>query len=272
MYSSPSPSNSSVGSLLAHWRKLRQKSQLSLANRAGVSPRHLCFVETGRSKPSREMVMLLAETLDIPLRERNALLLAAGFAPVFAETPLDAPALSAVQRALQAILRQQEPYPAVVMNRHWDIVSSNGAATRFFSYMLAGSSPPDPSNVVRLMLDPLAMRPHVRNWREVAVGLYHRVRRETSLGIADAKTQKLMDDMLAFPNVKALLRDVDLHAEALPVIPITFARHGKEPTFQYFSTVTTLGTPQDITLQELRIECFFPADVETEKHARALRA
>ena len=127
----------SVGALLQHWRNVRNLSQLSLASEAEISPRHLSFVETGRAKPSREMVLLLAAKLDVPLRDRNMLLLAAGFAPAFTESQLDAPELVSVKNALDAILRQQEPFPAVVMNRHWDIVQANRAATRFFGFLLA---------------------------------------------------------------------------------------------------------------------------------------
>src|SRR5215471_16653980 len=155
------PSNS-VGSLLQYWRKTRHLSQLALATEADVSPRHVCFLETGRAKPSREMVMLLATVLDVPLRERNTLLLAAGFAPIYRETKLDTRELEPVRAALDAILRQQEPYPAVVMNRRWDILGSNEAARNFFGFLL-GRQPElvgqrhdvkSEANVLRLMFDP----------------------------------------------------------------------------------------------------------------------
>jgi transcriptional regulator with XRE-family HTH domain len=260
----------SVGALIQRWRKARQLSQLDLAYRAEVSARHLCFVETGRAKPSREMVTLLANALNVPLREQNVLLLAAGFAPMFDESPLDAPALATVRTALDAILRHHEPFPAIVIDRHWDIVSGNDAAKRFFAYMLGWSVRPAGANVIRLMFDPAALRPQVRNWRAVAVALYHRIRREAVCGICDDGTTKLMDDVLAYPDVRAILRDFDLQTPSIPVIPIAFSKGAGEPVFDYFSTVTTLGTPQDVTLQELRIECFFPVDVRTEQHARAL--
>src|ERR1043166_7455867 len=140
------PGRASFGALLQHWRKHRHLSQLALATEAEISPRHLCFVETGRSKPSREMVLLLASALDVPLRERNALLLAAGFAPVYSERGLDAPELAAVRAALDAILQHQEPFPAVVMNRHWDVVATNRAAARFFAFLLgAPAAAPRPN-------------------------------------------------------------------------------------------------------------------------------
>jgi transcriptional regulator with XRE-family HTH domain len=262
--------HASVGALIQHWRKARHFSQLGLANRADVSPRHLCFLETGRAKPSREMVLLLANALDVPLRERNALLLSAGFAPMFEEHPLDAPALATVRTALESILRHHEPFPAIVMDRHWDIVAGNDAARRFFAYMLDWSARPAGANVIHLMFDPMALRPRVRNWRAVAGALFHRIRREAVCGICDERTTKLIDDVLAYPDVRAILRDLDVEKPSVPVVPIAFSKGEGEAVFDFFSTVTTLGTPQDITLQELRIECFFPADAETERHARAL--
>src|SRR5262245_3037877 len=162
------PSRAKVGALLQHWRKLRHLSQLALATEAEISPRHLCFIETGRSKPSRDMVLLLASALDVPLRERNALLLAAGFAPLYSERGLDAPEFAAVRGALDAILHQQEPFPAVVMNRHWDLVTTNRAAPRFFGFLQGTQPAAQRPNVLRMMLGPTGLRPYVANWDAVA--------------------------------------------------------------------------------------------------------
>lgn len=258
-----------IGPLLQYWRKARSLSQLALAHEADVSPRHICFLETGRAKPSREMVMLLSQVLDVPLRERNAMLLAAGFAPMFTESRLDAPELRAVRTALLAILRQQEPYPAVVMNRHWDLVQVNEAAGRFFGLLLGDRAATEPANVVRLMFDPNGLRPFVTNWDIVAETLLQRVHREAVGGVPDATTEELLAEVLAYPGVPSHLRSLSLAAPTVPVIPICF-RKG-EHVFNYFSAVTTLGTPQDVTLQEMRIEAFFPADPATEERARALR-
>jgi transcriptional regulator with XRE-family HTH domain len=260
----------SVGALLQRWRKNRNLSQLELANRAEVSPRHLSFLETGRAKPSRGMVLLLANTLDVPLRERNALLLAAGLAPMFDAQPLDAPTIATVRKALDAILRHQEPFPAIVMDRHWDLLFGNDAARRFFAHLLGWTSRPPGANLIRLIFDPGALRPCVRNWKAVAAALFHRIRREAVGGICDDTTTRLIDDVLAYPDVRPILREVDVDKPSTPIIPIAFSRTPRDAVFNYFSTVTTLGTPQDITLQELRIESFFPADLETEKHALAL--
>lgn len=268
----PVRAEASFGRLLQHWRRSRQLSQLDLAQRADISTRHLCFVETGRAKPSRPMVLLLAAALDVPLRERNALLLAAGFAPVFEESALDSPQLATVRSALDAILRQQEPFPAIVLNRSWDIVAGNAAAKRFFAYLLDWSRRPETVNVARLMFDPAGLRPRVRNWRAVASSLLQRIRREAVGGAGDTRAIRLIDELLAYPDARAMLREVDPERPTEPVIPVSYARREGEPVFNYFSIVSTLGTAQDVTLQELRVESFFPADAATERHARALGA
>jgi len=260
----------SVGLLLQSWRKTRNLSQLGLAVQAEMSSRHLCFVETGRANPSREMILRLANALDVPLRERNALLLAGGFAPQYAESKLDAPALAAVNGALQAILSQQEPFPAVVMNRHWDVVRANGAASRFFGFLLGERRAAAPSNVLRMMFDPAALRPFVRNWNEVAAALVLRVRREAIGGVPDDVTERLLTEVLSYPGVPPELRAAGLHLPLLPVVPVSFTK-GRQ-RFDFFSAITTLGTPQDITVQELRIESFFPADEATRAAAARLAA
>jgi transcriptional regulator with XRE-family HTH domain len=258
----------SIGPVLQYWRKARRLTQLGLAHEADVSPRHICFLETGRAKPSRQMVLLLAKVLDVPLRERNALLLAAGFAPVYAETRFDAPELGPVRTALDAILRQQEPFPAVVMNRGWDIVATNAAAARFFRLLLGAEPARQPANVLHLIFDANGLRPYVVNWEAVAEALVQRVHREALGGMSDPATTQLLQEILAYPGVPKRLHSPDLAAPLLPVLPVRFARG--DAAFSFFSTVTTLGTPQDITLQELRIECFFPADADTERRVRAL--
>jgi transcriptional regulator with XRE-family HTH domain len=258
-----------VGPLLRYWREARRLSQLDLAHEAGVSPRHVSFLETGRAKPSREMVLALADTLRVPFRERNALLLAAGFAPAFRESRLDDPEVASVRRAIDAILAQQEPYPAVVMNRRWDILWTNGAAERFFARVLGGRSPARPDNVLHLMFDPAGARPAVENWEAVARGLVLRVHREAVGGVLDAEGEALLHDVLSYPGVPADLAVPDRSAPHLAVLPIVF-RVG-EWRFDYFSAVTVLGTPQDVALQELRIECFFPNDAATVAAAHAVR-
>lgn len=256
-----------VGALFRRWRRLRSMSQLDLAHEADVSPRHVCFVETGRARPSREMVLTLARALDVPLREQNTFLLAAGFAPVHRETDLDAPELRPARQALQAILRRQEPFPAVVMNRHWDILATNRGAARFFAHLL-GRSAGGPANVLRMMFDPRGLRPFVANWEQTAEALLRRAHREAVGGWMDAATERLVDEVLGLPGVPAHWRTTAFDEPMLPVIPVRFQK-GRQ-RFDFFSAVTSLGTPQDITLQELRIESFFPLDGATSRAVREL--
>src|SRR5579859_7272671 len=235
------------GQLLAGWRRMRAKSQLELAIEARVSPRHVSFVETGRSIPSREMA--LATALDVPLRERNALLLAAGYAPIYREAPLDAPELEAARHALALILEHQEPYPAVVMNRYWDVLDANEAARDFLGFLSGDAAPAAPLNVVRQMLRPDGLRPHVTNWEEVAESLVQRVHREALGGVADERTRGLLAEVTAYPGVPARWRTFDPGVALGPLVPICFAKD--DVVARYFSTVTTIGTAQDVTLQEL---------------------
>lgn len=257
-----------LGALLQYWRKARSLSQLALAHHAEISARHLSFIETGRSKPSRDMVLLLASVLDVPLRERNALLLAAGFAPAYRETSLDAPELAAVRLALDAILRQHEPFPAVVMNRHWDVLAANVGASRFFGFLLGEVPASEPRNVVRLMFHPERLRPHVTNWTQAAEALVRRIHREAVCGVEDDGTRRLLEEVFAYPGVPETWRRPNLAAPLVPIIPVSFAKDGR--AFDFFSTVTTLGTPQDVTLQEIRLECFFPVGDDTARRVREL--
>jgi transcriptional regulator with XRE-family HTH domain len=254
----PSP----VGELLQHWRRRRRMSQLVLAGEAGVTPRHVSFVESGRANPSREMVLTLARALDVPLRERNQLLLAAGFAPMYRETGLDAESMDRMRAALDRVLSHHEPYPAVVLDRHWDVLRANDAASAMFDFLLDGADAGDPPNVVRLMFG--ALRPHVANWVQTGEALVQRVHREAVGGVPDVATVRLLDEVLSLPGVPASWRTPDFVATPLPLVPVDFAKDGVEVS--YFSLVTTVGTPHDVTLQELRIESFFPADAATTSH------
>ncbi|HZA41970.1 MAG TPA: helix-turn-helix transcriptional regulator [Actinomycetota bacterium] len=254
----PSP----VGVLLQHWRRERRMSQLVLSSEAGVTPRHVSFVESGRSHPSRDMVLTLARALDVPLRERNELLLAAGYAPIYRETGLDDEALSQVRDALDRVLRHHEPYPAVVMNRYWDVMLTNAAADSMFAWLLDGAEGEQPPNVIRLMFKKI--RSFVSNWEQFGEALVQRVHREAIGGVSDPTTAALLDEVLALPGIPPGWRSPDFGATHLPVLPIHFAKDGFEVS--YFSMVTTVGTPQDITLQEIRLESFFPADSRTERH------
>jgi transcriptional regulator with XRE-family HTH domain len=258
----PRPGPSPVGRLLQHWRRVRRMSQLDLAVEAQVTPRHVSFVESGRARPSREMVVALARALDVPLRERNQLLLAAGYAPLYRETGVEEPAMAQVRGALDQVLRHHEPFPAVVMDRHWDILMANAAATAMFAWLLGRERSEGPANVLRLMFDPDGLRPFVANWEQVAEALVQRVHREAIGGVPDPSTATLLQELLALPGVPDRWRAPDFTAAPLPVIPVAF-RKGRLAV-SYFSMVTTVGTPQDVTAEEIRLESFFPADQATE--------
>jgi transcriptional regulator with XRE-family HTH domain len=244
---------SPLGALMRHWRRERRMSQLVLAGEAGVTQRHVSFVESGRANPSREMVLALARALEVPLRERNQMLLAAGYAPHYKETGLDATAMTQVRAALDRLLAQQEPYPAVVMDRYWNVLQTNDAAAAMFDFLLDGAIP-EPANIVRLMFTRL--RPYVANFEQTGEALVHRVHREAVGGIPDPKTVALLDEILA--DAPAEWRTPDFAAGASPVVPVHFRKGDLD--IRYFSLVTTVGTPQDVTLQEIRVESFFPAD------------
>jgi transcriptional regulator with XRE-family HTH domain len=253
-------STDSFGSLLRGWRTLRGKSQLELSMSSGVSSRHLSFVETGRSSPSREMVLTLTEALAVPLRDRNVLLNAAGFAPVYQETPLEGAALSEVRRALSQMLESSEN-PTLVVNRRYDILLANAAASRlitFFAPAWRGQS-----NVALMLFDETGLKLSVVNWGEVAGHIVRRLTTELSVG----QSRSIEDDhILAHARrVAEELRHLQVAATRPPAIlvPLVFRRDDVE--LEMFTTIATLGTPLDITLHELRIETLFPANARARK-------
>jgi transcriptional regulator with XRE-family HTH domain len=240
---------SPVGEVLKTWRGHRRMSQLDLSTRAGVTPRHVSFVETGRSKPSRELLHVLADTLEMPLRDRNELYLAAGFAPPYTSLSADDDEFAEVMAALQRILDSHEPLPGVIMDRHWNLVQANKAAQELFSAMIDLSTIDQPANVLRLMFGPL--RQHVANWDTITTALVARARREAVGGVPDPELQALLDDLsplVADNRVPPTLTS--------PVINVEFLIDGT--VHRYFSTITTLGTSADVSLQELRVELFHP--------------
>jgi transcriptional regulator with XRE-family HTH domain len=262
-----------VGQLLRRWRKTRRLSQLDLALAAEVSTRHVSFLETGRSRASRQMLLVLGSVLDLPLRERNALLQAGGFSAAYAETALEEPRMATMRGALELILRQHDPFAAVAMDRHWNAVMVNAAYARFAAALLGADLEPftvllpPRSNTMRLLFDPRGFRPHVVNWEDVAREMLARVQRE-ALWSGDPVTRALLDEMLAAPGVPRGWAEADPEATPALVVPVE-VRLG-EVVARFFSTLTTLGAPQDITLQELRIESFHAADPDTEQLMRAM--
>jgi transcriptional regulator with XRE-family HTH domain len=258
-------SENRVGTLLRDWRQRRRLSQLDLALEAGISTRHLSFVETGRAKPSPEMVVHLAEQLQVPLRERNQLLLAAGYAPRYGARSLEDPEMAPIRDALGRVLAGHEPYPAIAVDRGWNLVASNAA----LGPLLKGAAPQllqPPVNCMRLALHPDGLAPRILNLGEWRAHLLHRLEREIAL-TGDAELQELHAELLAYPG------DED-HSGVVPgeiMVELHLATDdGDELSF--FSTVTTFGTAIDITAAELSIEAFFPADARTAERLGSLAA
>jgi transcriptional regulator with XRE-family HTH domain len=252
------------GRVLRQWRDARHLSQLALATEAGISTRHLSFLETGRAQPSREMVQLLAGMLDVPFGERNALLVSAGYAPIYGERPLGAPELEPVRRALQFILTQQEPYPAFVVDGMWNIVMRNDASRRVFHQF---RGPVESKNVMRTVFDPQGLRPFIVNWEEVAQCLMHSLHREVATTGSDAVVQ-LRDELLDYPGVPSRWKAPEALSPMPPLVSMQM-RNG-DLSMAFFSMITMFATPRDVALQQLKIECFFPADAATEAAARTL--
>ena len=258
-YGSRMDDETSFGALLRTWRQRRRLTQLELSGLSGVSTRHLSFLETGRAGPSRTMVLELAEHLEIPLRERNTLLTAAGFAPVYGRTPLDAPEMTPVRAAIDQVLKGHEPYPAVAVDRYWSIVSMNAAAALLASGIDPALLVPTP-NVYRISLHPDGLAPLVVNFAEFAHHLVHRLRHDTAMS-ADAELAALLEEVEGYPTVRALPRPA-LEQRAI-VVPMRLRHPRGELTL--FTTIATFGTPVDVTVDELALETFFPADDATAR-------
>jgi transcriptional regulator with XRE-family HTH domain len=247
-------------SSLRWWRRHLGLSQLDLAMRTEISQRHLSFLELGRASPSRDMVMRLAAALDVPLRQQNALLIAAGFAPVWRQTNLAAPELGEISRALDYMLAQQEPFPAVAVDRHWNLLRSNAGALRLVEFLVGPLAPDAAVNLADALVAPDVLRPYLENWADV---VRYFVRSVEADATADGtpETAALHERLLAYQGVRAAVSAAPTELAASPVLPMHF-RKG-DTSLRLFTTIATLGIPQDITLQELRVESFFPMDEET---------
>jgi len=253
-----------VGELLREWRDRRRISQLDLAISADISTRHLSFVETGRSKPSRDMVLRLGEHLDVPLRERNQLLLAAGYAPVYPEGGLADPDLAAARQAVRQLLTGHEPYPAAVVDRGWNLVDANNGIS-LLTRQVAPELLAPPANVLRATLHPDGMAPHIVNLGEWRSHLLGRLRRQVAL-TADPVLAGLLEELRGYPCAQPV-PEVEIPGPGDIVIPLRIRDGDTELAF--FSTVATFGTPLDVTLAELVIESFYPADAHTADHLRS---
>jgi transcriptional regulator with XRE-family HTH domain len=258
----------SFGMLLKQWRNQRGFSQLDLAVTSQVSQRHISFLESGRAKPSQEMVLQLAAFLEIPLRQQNLMLTAAGFAPIYAETDLSAPEIASVRKALDFMLRKQEPYPAFAIDRYWNLLLTNNAADR----LLAAFIEPDKLqtlfyldgkiNLMRVIFHPQGLRPFIVNWEDFANHLLQRVHREALFKEQSQQSIALLDELMSYPGVAEILHSSNRASQNTLLLTVQLKRNDLE--LQFFSTIATLGTTYDITLQELRIEFLFPADEATE--------
>jgi transcriptional regulator with XRE-family HTH domain len=261
-----------VGALLRRWRERRRMSQLDLACEAEISTRHLSFLETGRSQPSREMVLRLAEQLEVPLRERNVLLAAAGFAPAFSERPLSDPSLQAPREAVDLVLAGHEPNPALAIDRRWTLLASNRAVAP----LLAGVDPAllqPPVNVLRLSLSPAGLAPRIANLAEWRAHLLARLRRQIE-ATADPFLEELLRELRSYPGAGGSPSAGD---EAGPGgeyagVVVPFRLVTERGALSLFSTTTVFGTPMDITLEELALESFFPADAATAEALRAFQS
>jgi len=250
------------GARLRWWRAHRGLSQLALAGEADISQRHLSFLESGRTEPSRDMVLRLAAALDLTLRQQNALLLAAGFAPVWRESDLAAAELAEVARALDHMLARQEPYPAFVVDRRWKVLRANAGAASMVAFLTgAQAAATDGVNLADALMSPAALRPLIVNWDEVALYFLRGVQADA---VADAtpETAALLKRLLAYPDAPKLSQLAPQESHG-PVLTIHFRKD--RTSLHLFTTIATLGTPHDVTLQEIRIECFFPSTDETAR-------
>lgn len=268
----------SFATLLKQWRNQRGFSQLDLAVTSQVSQRHISFLESGRAKPSRDMVLELAAVLDVPLRHQNLMLTAAGFAPIHTETDLCAPEMTSIRKALDFMLHQQEPYPAIAIDRYWNLLLANNGATRLLAAFIdletlqTNFCIDGKVNLMRAMFHPQGLRPSIANWEEFAGHLLQRVHREANayggaLPNAEGESEQstaLLEELMSYPGVSEVWQNSHRVAQHALLLTIHLKRNHLD--LQFFSTIATLGTPYDITLQELRIECLFPADELTEQN------
>jgi transcriptional regulator with XRE-family HTH domain len=260
-------------SALRYWREKRGLTQLKLSTESGISQRHISFLESGRSQPSREMILKLGMALDVPLRQRNVMLLAAGFAPAYQERSLSDPELRSVKQALDFMLRQQAPYPALVVDRLWNLVMPNEPAARMMKWLLGmPEQAPIPRdgqiNVARLMLDPAGLRPFIPNWQDVCGDMLHWIQREAMSDGPGSEATRLLDEFAAFDGIAGAVRAPNLDARSLPFLPVILKKDGV--SLNLFTTIATLGTPHDVTVHELRVESFFPADEATANWFKAM--
>lgn len=255
------------GRLLKDWRRVRGRSQLNLALDAEVSSRHLSFIENGRSRPSREMVLRLAEALDVPLRERNGFLNAAGYASAYRQSTLDDEELEPALNALRFMLERHEPYPAFVVDRMWNLLLANNASQALLRAcgITNDTHSKSTTNMMRLTLHPDGLKSRIENWQEVAEALLSRARQEATAAFGDDPLKDLLREVEIYPGVREMLPRLDRLPRSAPVIPLILNVDGRR--LSWFTIIATFGTPQDVTLQEIRLETLAPADEATKRFA-----
>jgi transcriptional regulator with XRE-family HTH domain len=258
----------SFPTVLRRWRTTRATTQAQLAADAEISTRHLSFLESGKARPSRQMVLLLSSALDLELRDRNTMLLSAGFAPMYGETPLDDEAMSPLRRAMDLVLQQQEPYGAIAVNRRWEVIGLNQGAARLFAAFMPDPIP-DPiiaQNLVHAMFHPEGLRPVIVNWEELCWSFVARLHRETEMLPEGRGHAALLAELSRYPDVpsRASLRDL----APQPFLTVHLRRLPHD--LRLFTVLTAFGTPLDVTAQELTIETFYPADEESDAQLRRM--
>jgi transcriptional regulator with XRE-family HTH domain len=258
------------GALLKDWRQHRRVSQLALSSHSGISQRHISFLETGRSKPSRPMVLALSDSLDIPLRERNALLQSAGYAAIYSERPLAGGETELFEAALKATLDHHDPYPAMVLDGRWNMIMANEGALRFFGIFidlfaaLDAIGTPQEFQVVRLCLSELGLKPYIVNWQDLAWSFLARARRALLVNPRDPHLPGLIKEISLHPEAPAEWRQPDWSAAPPPAVVMTMARDGVQ--YSLFTMLAHFGSAQSVTLEELSVETFYPADAATRQH------
>lgn len=257
-----------AGELLRQLRSKRGFSQLELSLQAGVSSRHLSYIETGKSQPSRQMIVRLCDVLSISLRERNALLTAAGYAP-YRETPMTMPGMKPLRQAIELTLAHHEPLPAFVVNRHWDVLNANQGMQHLLKWLTSSGEHAHP-NILLQVFDPASVRPHIHNWEELSRDLLQHLQSERMATPFDDRLRELYERVLAFPGVPHTLIEEESDADALPVMMVVFRKAGRE--LRFFSTITKFATPRDVTAEDVRIECMFAMDAATRAFCDELRA
>ncbi|MGW9332474.1 helix-turn-helix domain-containing protein [Bosea sp. NPDC055594] len=258
-----------VGHLIRDWRQLRRLSQLDLALEAEISQKHLSFIESGRSAPSRDMVLHLAENLGVPLRERNALLLAAGYAPVYLERSLEDPGLQAARSAIDLLLKGHEPYPALAVDRHWTLLAANAAVAPLLAGVTEAELLRPPVNVLRLSLHPGGLAPAIVNFAEWRSHLIARLRQQIR-ATADPALAELLAELLGYPTPDLPARKGKAGEDSEPPVVVPLQMRFGDKILSLISATTVFGTPVDVTLSELALETFFPADQATAEALRAI--